>query len=307
MQKIIPHLWFDGQAEEAADYYISIFNNSKKLDVDYYDKASAEASGMHAGSVLGVEYEIEGFRFYNLNGGPDFHFTPAISFFINGRSEAEIEQLWNRLSEGGKVLIALDKYPFSDKYGWIEDKFGASWQLMLCSECEQKVIPSLMYVGNNTGRAEEAIKFYTSVFEDSKIGSISRYGVGMEPNREEYINHAAFTLAGQKFAAMDSALDHQFNFTEGVSLLVNLNSQEEIDYLWDKLSVVPEAEICGWLKDKFGVSWQIVPEILNKYLRDPDQEKAGRVMEAFLKMKKINIAELEAAYEGISKSSSVSK
>jgi predicted 3-demethylubiquinone-9 3-methyltransferase (glyoxalase superfamily) len=298
MQKIIPNLWFDNEAEEAADYYISIFNNSRKFDVDYYDQASAEVSGKPEGSVLGVEYEIEGFRFYNINGGSFFHITPAISFFVNCQSEAEIEQLWDRLSEGGNVLMPLDQYPFSDKYGWIEDKYGVSWQLLVCSECEQKVVPSLMYVGENSGRAEEAINYYTNVFKDSKIGDISRYGAGMEPNKEEAINYATFTLAGQEFTAMDSALDHQFNFTEGVSLLVDLNSQEEIDYFWDKLSAVPEAEQCGWLKDKFGVTWQIVPEILNKYLRDQDSEKARRVMEVFLKMKKINIAELEAAYEG---------
>ncbi len=295
MQKIIPHLWFDSQAEEAADYYVSIFNNSKKLVVEHYDQASAEVSGQPIGSVLGVEFEIEGFRFYNINGGPIFQKTPAVSFFINCQSEAEVEQLWNRLSEGGKELIPLDKYPFSDKYGWIEDKYGTSWQLILRKDYEQKVVPSLMYVGENSGRAEEAINFYASVFKDSKIGDISRYGAGMEPNREEDINHAAFTLAGQEFVAMDSALDHQFNFTEGISLLVNLNSQEEIDYFWDKLSAVPESEQCGWLKDKFGVSWQIVPEILNKYLRDPDSKKAGRVM-----------AELETDYEGKSISSSAS-
>lgn len=304
MQKIIPHLWFDGQAEEAADFYISIFNNSKKFDVDYYDQASAEVSGMPAGSVLGVEYELEGFRFYNINGGPFFKKTPAISFFINCQSEAEVEQFWNKLSEGGEVLIPLDKYPFSDKYGWIEDQYGVSWQVMLCSDCENKIIPSLMYVGKNSGRAEEAVKFYTSVFDDAKIGDISRYGAGMEPNRAEDINYAAFTLAGQQFAAMDSALDHQFNFTEGISLLVNLNSQEEIDYFWDKLSADPDVEQCGWLKDKFGVSWQIVPEILNKYLRDPDSEKAGRVMKVFLEMKKISIAELKAAYDGTAKTES---
>jgi len=298
MQKIIPHLWFDNEAEEAADYYVSIFNNSKKLVVEYYDQASAAVSGQPAGSILGVEYEIEGFRFYNINGGSYFKVNPAISFFVNCRSEEEVEQLWNKLSAGGRVLMPLDKYPFNDQYGWTEDKYGVSWQLMVCSDCEQKIIPSLMYVGENSGRAEEAIKFYTSVFEDSKIGNISRYGAGMEPNKEEDINYAAFTLAGQEFAAMDSALDHQFNFSEGVSLLVNLSSQEEIDYFWDKLSAVPEVEQCGWLKDKFGVSWQIVPEILNEYLRDPDSEKAGRVMKVFLDMKKINIAELEAAYEG---------
>jgi len=298
MQKIIPHLWFDSQAEEAADYYISIFSNATRLGVEYYDKASAKASGKTEGGVLGVEYEIEGFRLFNLNGGPLFHITPAISFFINCHSEEEVERLWNRLSEGGKALMPLGKYPFNDKYGWIEDKYGVSWQLMLCSDCEQKVIPSLMYVGENSGRAEEAINFYTSVLNDSKIGSISRYGKGMAPNREKDINHASFTLMGQKFAAMDSALDHQFNFTEGVSLLVNLSSQEEIDHFWEKLSAVPEAEQCGWIKDKYGVSWQIVPEILNRYLKDPDGEKVGRVMKAFLEMKKINIAELETAFKG---------
>lgn len=298
MQKIIPHLWFDGQAEEAANYYISIFRNSKKLGVEYFSKASAEVSGQPEGSVLGVEYEIDGFRFYNINGGPFFQKTPAISFFINCQTETKVEQLWNKLSEDGKVLMPLDKYPFNDRYGWLEDKFGTSWQLMVCSECKQKIIPSLMYVGNNSGRAEEAINYYTSVFENSRIEDISRYGPGMEPNREQDINYAAFMLAGQKFAAMDSALDHQFNFSESVSLLVNLTSQEEIDYFWDKLSAFPEAEQCGWLKDKYGVSWQIVPEVLNKYLRDPNSEKAERVMEVFLNMKKINIAELAAAYEG---------
>lgn len=298
MQKIIPHLWFDSQAEEAANYYMSTFSNSKKLGLDYVDKANAEVTGKPVGSVLGVEYEIEGFRFYTLNGGPLFHMTPAISFFVNCRSVGEVEQLWEKLSAGGKVLMPLDKYPFNEKYGWVEDKYGVSWQLMLCSECEQKIVPSLMFVGENSGRAEEAINFYTTVFGDSKIEDISRYGPGMEPNKEVYLNYAAFTLAGQRFGAMDSALDHQFNFTEGISLLINLNSQEEIDYFWDKLSAVSEAEQCGWLKDKYGVSWQVVPEILNKYLRDPDTGKAGRVMEAFLKMKKINIAELEAAYIG---------
>ena len=298
MQKIIPHLWFDDKAEEAADYYISIFKNSKKLAIDYYDKQSAEVSGKAAGSILGVEYEIEGFCFYNINGGSFFQINPSISFFLNCQTEIEVDRFWNELSRQGKVLMPLDKYPFNDKYGWIEDKYGVSWQIMICSECEQKIVPSLIFVNENSGQAEEAIKFYIDVFKDSEIKEISRYGEGMEPNREQDINYAAFTLYDQEFSAMDSAMDHQFNFTEGISLLVNLSSQEEIDYYWDKLSADPEAEQCGWLKDKFGVSWQIVPEVLNRYLRDPDLEKAGRVMNAFMKMKKLNLAEIERAYKG---------
>lgn len=307
MQKIIPHLWFDNEAEEAADFYVSIFNNSRKMEVEYHNKASAEVSGKSEGSVLGVEYEIENFRFYNINGGSFFKINPVISFFVKCQSEAKIDSLWNKLAEGGKALMPLDKYPFNDKYGWVEDKFGVSWQLMLCSDCKQKIVPSIMFVGEESGKAEEAINYYTSVFKDSKIGEISRYGQGMEPNKSEDLNYAAFSLAGQEFAAMDSALDHQFKFNEGVSLLINTDSQEEIDYYWDKLSAVPESEQCGWLKDKFGVFWQVVPEVLNKYLRDPDSEKSGRVMEVFLKMKKINIAELESAYEGRNITHSASK
>jgi len=295
MQKIIPCLWFDNQSEKAAKFYSSIFNNSKIGDIAFYDEASAKASGMPVGSILTVEFQLNGFEFVALNGGSAFKPTPAISFFANCTTEEEVNVIWNKLSAGGTVLMPLDKYTFSNSYGWIQDKYGISWQLNLCKSCV-KFVPSLLFVGNNVGRAEEAIKFYTSIFKDSHIGDISRYGSGQTPDKEGNINYAEFNLFGQIFAIMESALDHQFNFTEAISLIVNLHSQEEIDYYWEKLSAVPEAEQCGWIKDKYGVSWQIVPVQLNEMLKDSDKNRAERVMVAMLEMKKLNIADLEKAY-----------
>ena len=303
MQKITSCLWFDNQAEEAANFYKSIFNNTKIGRTAKYDKASAQASGQPEGSVLTTEFEIEGFNFLGLNGGPAFKLNPSVSFFVYGKTEAEVEELWKKLSGGGKILMALDKYPFSDKYGLVEDKFGVSWQIIISpGEIEQKIIPSLMFT-KNTGNTEEAINFYTSIFSqrdgspnNSKPGSFFRYEPGQKPDEDSSVAYADFTLEGQKFAAMDGGHIHDFSFNEAVSFVVNCNDQKELDYYWNKLSAVPQAEMCGWLKDKYGVSWQIVPTVLSKYLSDKDGKKSQRVMQAMLQMKKIDIEGLKKAY-----------
>lgn len=297
-QKITPFLWFDNQAEEAVNFYTSIFNNSKVGNVSRYDEASAQASGQSAGSLLTVEFEIAGYKFVGLNGGPVFKFTPAISFFVNCKTADEVQNLWDKLSVGGKTLMPLDSYFFSEKYGWVEDKFGVSWQLILSQgESEQKIIPSMMFVGDGCGRAKEAIDFYTSLFGNSTVISTFPYGAGQEPDKEGTLAYADFKLEGQLFAAMDSAHEHRFTFNEAVSFMVNCNTQEEVDYFWARLSAVPESEQCGWLKDKFGVSWQIVPVALFKLMSDPDPVKSQRVTQAMLQMKKIDIKALEKAYE----------
>lgn len=296
MQKIIPFLWFDNQAEEAVSFYTSIFKDSAVGVIDRYNAASAEISNMPQDSVMAVEFEILGQQFVALNGGPAFQFTPSISFFVHCQTKTEVEELWNQLSHNGTVLMPLDTYPFSEKYGWIQDKYGVSWQLILSGEVEQKIVPSLLFVGDKYGQAEEAIKHYTSIFNDSNIGEIARYGEGQEPNKAEALMYADFILSGQKFSAMDSGLEHAYTFSEAISLLVNCETQKEIDLFWDKLSADPTAEQCGWLKDKFGVSWQIVPTRLNELLRDSDPEKAHRVTQSMLQMKKIEIDELERAY-----------
>ena len=256
---------------------------------------------MPEGSVITVEFELEGQSFVGINGGPLFKFTPAVSFLVACATKEEVDALWARLSEDGTVMMELGAYPFSERYGWTQDKYGLSWQVMAMGDrpIKQKIIPTLMYVGEQCGKAEEAISLYTSLFEKAGIGAILRYGKGEEPDKEGTIRHAGFTLEGQEFAAMDSAYDHHFTFNEAISFLRPCETQAEIDRYWGKLIADGGQEsMCGWLKDKYGVSWQIAPSILEKMLRDPDIRKVERVTEAYLKMKKLIIAELEKAYRG---------
>jgi len=196
--------------------------------------------------------------------------------------------------------MELGEYPFSEKYGWVQDRYGLSWQLMLMGgrKIEQSITPTLMFSGKISGKAEEAITFYTSVFHKSNIGDIFRYGKGEEPDQEGTIKHAAFTLEGEQFAAMDSARAHGFAFNEAISFMVHCNTQREIDYYWEKLSADPMAEQCGWLKDKYGLSWQIVPAVMDEMMKGKDERKLARVTKAFLKMKKFDIKTLKRAYEG---------
>ena len=230
-----------------------------------------------------------------MNGVTYYPFSPALSFYINCVTLQEIDNLWNKLSDGGKILIELAKYPFSEKFGWLEDKFGVSWQLSL-EDHIPKIVPFLMYCGKQCGKAEEAIKFYVSLFKDSTIINISHYGVG-ETGLEGTVKHVTFSLNGQEFRAIDSNMEHSFTFTPAISLFVNCETQKEIDRLWEKLSEGGKVEQCGWLKDKYGVSWQIVPTILSTMLEDKNNEKSENVRKVLLQMKKIDIKTLKHAYE----------
>ncbi len=194
----------------------------------------------------------------------------------------------------------IGAYPFSERYGWIQDKYGLSWQLMFFGDnvINQRITPTLMFVGKVAGKAEEAINFYVSIFHNASVNDILRYGKNEEPDVEGTIKHASFTLEGQEYAAMDSAREHNFTFNEAISLMVHCETQEEIDYYWDRLSADPKAERCGWLKDKYGLSWQVVPNIMNEMMKDTDEKRKARVTEAFLKMKKFNIEALKKAYRG---------
>ena len=267
-----------------------------------YGKAGYEIHRQPEGKLMTIEFELEGQGFIGLNGGPVFKFTPAISFLVACKTKDEVEALWKELSAGGQALMELGEYPFSARYGWTVDRFGLSWQVMAMGDrpIKQKIIPTLMYVGNVCGKAEEAVNLYASVFRNAIVGDILRYSKGEEPDKEGTIKHVGFTLEGQELAAMDSAHEHKFGFNEAISLVVRCETQAEIDYYWDKLIVGgdPLAQVCGWLKDKFGVSWQVTPTILEEMLLDPDKSKVERVTEAFLKMKKFDIGELKRAFKG---------
>lgn len=154
----------------------------------------------------------------------------------------------------------------------------------------QKITPFLWF----DGKAEEAMNFYTSIFKNSKVGRISRYGEG-GPGPKGTVMSATFQLEGQEFIALNGG--PQFTFSPAISFFVNCETQEEVDELWEKLSAGGQKERCGWLKDKYGVSWQIIPTALGRMLGDKDAEKSKRVMQAMLRMEKIEIKALQQAYE----------
>lgn len=300
MKTIIPHLWFDKEAIEAAKFYTSVFPGSKITH-------SSQLHDTPSGDTDIVSFEIAGHPFMAISAGPYFKINPSISFFVNfdpsidKEAKEHLDEVWGKLIDGGKALMELGEYPFSKHYGWVEDKYGVSWQLMLTNpEGEERpcIIPSLMFTKDMAGKAEEAIDFYCSVFKDSKKGTTARYPQGMEPNIEGTLMFADFNILNTWLAAMDSAGPHEFSFSEAVSLLVPCDTQEEIDYYWEKLSAVPEAEQCGWLKDKFGVSWQIHPTQMEEMMTKGTPEQVERVTKAFLQMKKFDIETLKEVYEG---------
>ncbi|MEH7155899.1 VOC family protein [Neobacillus drentensis] len=298
--KIVPHLWYDKEAKEAAEFYASIFPDSKITNVTTIRNTPSGDSEI-------VSYELWGQKFMAISAGPFFKMNPSVSFTVNFDPSREKEagekliEVWNKLSDGGTVLMPLDKYPFSERFGWIQDKFGLSWQLILTNpEGEERpaIVPSLLFIGEQCGNAEEAIRFYLSVFKNGEQGLLVRYPKGMEPDNEGLIMFSDFKLENQWFTAMDSTHEHRFSFNEAISFMVYCDTQEELDYYWEKLSAVPEAEQCGWLKDQFGVSWQIVPSEMDEMMSKSTPEQRDRVTKAFLKMKKFNLVELQKAYKG---------
>lgn len=294
MKKITPHLWYDKEAKEAAEFYTTVFPNSRITNVSViHDTPSGDCDI--------VSFELFGQPFMSISAGPYFKFTPAVSFMVSCETKEEVDKYWNRLSDGGNPLMPLNEYPFSERYGWVEDRYGLSWQIIYVEgqEITQKIRPVFLFTGKVSGRAEEAMRFYTSVFPDSRIGDVSRYGEGESPNPPEAIKYGPFILNGQSFVAMDSALEPAYPFNEAISFIIYCKTQEDIDYFWDKLSAVPEAEQCGWLKDKFGLSWQVVPEAMDEMMSGKDPEGMNRVTKAYLKMKKFDLAVLEKAYAGV--------
>ena len=292
-QKIVPHLWFDTEAEEAAEWYTSIFPDSEIISKDTFaDTPSGDATQM--------VFKLMDYEFMAISAGPYAVKNPSISFIvqIDKENEKMIDQLYNELKKDGEVLMPLDKYPFNDKYAWVQDKYGTSWQLWLREHRSGKnnIVPSLMFANDNKGKAKEAMELYVDTFKKSEHLASVNFPAGMEPDTEEMVMHGEARLAKKRFAFKDSGHKHDFNFSEGISLLVKCDDQQEIDKYWKKLSAVPEAEECGWLKDQYGVSWQIVPKVMDEMFEKGTPEQLARVTQAFLKMKKFDIEKLEKAY-----------
>ncbi|MBL5975530.1 MAG: VOC family protein [Candidatus Leucobacter sulfamidivorax] len=282
-QRIVPNIWCTRNAEEAGAFYTSVFENAEyRVEGRYPEEGLPDFQRDFAGLPVTVALTISGTRFTLINAGDEFHPNSSISFMLNfdpllfdGSEEAaraSLDRLWAALGEGGTALMPLGEYPFSRRYGWIQDRYGVSWQLMLTDPAGDPrpfIIPSLMFAGPVQNRASEAIDFYVSLFEDAAAGNRFPYGVQTGPASPDALMFGEFRIGEQWFSVMDSGVEQDVTFGCGVSLEVSCPDQAEIDRLWAALSTVPEAEACGWCADRFGVSWQIVPENIGELMERP--------------------------------------
>jgi predicted 3-demethylubiquinone-9 3-methyltransferase (glyoxalase superfamily) len=294
-QKIVPSIWCNGNAAEVANFYVSVFPDSALGPVAHYPtEGLLDFQRDMAGKELVVEFNVGGLRMIAINAGPEFTPNPMLSFMLNfdpardERAAERLDDVWAQLSEGGRVLMELAEYPFSPHYGWVQDRYGVSWQLMLTNpdgEPRPFVIPALMFANANTNRAEEAARFYVSLFEDARIGTLARWPQAQGEVEAGSVMFGEFAVGDEWFAVMDSPVRHDFDFNEAISLQIDCADQAEIDHFWKALSTVPEAEQCGWCKDRFGVSWQVVPGDMGEVMDQPENYAA------MMRMKKIVLAD----------------
>lgn len=276
-------LWFDNQAQEAAELYCSLFDNAAVNSVN----------------PLVTTFHIDGIQFMGINGGPHFTINPSISLFVKSPNKEHLQRAWDTLIVGGKTLIELGEYPWSECYGWLQDKYGVTWQIMLhdIAVAPYTVTPCMLFINNVFGRATEALEFYAEVF-NSDINFITKQFYQQGTPNEGKLMFADCTIAGNPLIAMDGPDTHDYAFNEAVSFVIDCDTQEEIDYYWNVFTTNGGAEShCGWCKDKFGVSWQIIPRQLPEFMNTP--EKAQRVTAAFMPMHKLELATLQQAAESI--------
>jgi predicted 3-demethylubiquinone-9 3-methyltransferase (glyoxalase superfamily) len=297
-QTIVPCLWLDDQAEAAAELYLRVFPGGRVTGISRYPREGSNPSGKPPGSVLTVDFEIAGHRFTALNGGPIFTMNPSVSFFVQCDDVQEARRIFTVLADGGRVLMPLDRYPWSELFGWVADRFGVSWQVITGRPpgSTATIVPCLMFAGPQHGRAEAAITAYTGIFPDSRVDRLQRYAPGQGP--EGTIMHGRFVLAGQPMTAMDSHTSHDITFNEGLSLQVMCKDQAEVDRYWSALSEGGEPSMCGWLKDRFGLSWQVVPDAIATWMTSADTAARDRAFHAVMRMKKLDIAAIQAAFDG---------
>lgn len=299
MSPIKPHLWFSHPAKQAAEFYATLVLGS---ELNYASHFSMPGGG----ECEFVEFTVAGQPFLGISSGQGLKIEPSISFMINFDPSRDpdaakhIDEVWAKLIDGGKIMMPLDKYPFSERYGWVADKYGVSWQLMLTNPAGEErpvIIPSMLFTGAVAGKANEAIDFYCSVFKDGKRGTTAPRPQDLGPDKAGTLLFADFYINGTWLAAMDSAHDHGFSFNDAVSFLITCDTQEEIDAYWEALSAGGEPGQCGWLKDQFGVSWQITSSVMFDALMNGNPEQIDRVTSAFMQMKKVDVAALQKAYD----------
>lgn len=291
INKIVPHLWFDKEAKEAAEYYTSLFPNSEITNV-------TTISGTPSGNVDIVNFKLWGVDFSAISAGPIFKINPSVSFFVYCGSGSEIERLYTKLIDGGFALMQLAKYPWSEKYAWVQDKYGVSWQLDIGQiNSAKKIVPAFLFANEKSARVKEAVDFYCNIFPNSEkiMDSPWDKSAGMP---EGSLLFAQFKLNNYIFNGMSGGtMKHEFDFNEALSFMIYCKDQNEIDYYWNKLSDGGVEQPCGWVKDKFGVSWQIVPVEMDEMMRTKDKEQLEKVTEAILKMGKLDLDLLRKTFK----------
>lgn len=293
-QTIVPNIWSNGVAEEQANFYAGVFRDcTAEVTGRYPTEGLPDFQKDMAGKPVTVDMQLAGTRITLINAGPEFAPNPSINFMLNfdpvlySDASEYLEEAFEKLAEGGFVMMPLDEYPFSSKYAWVQDKYGVSWQLILTNpegEPRPFVLPSLMFCGAAQNKCREAVSSYIELIPNSAWGMVAEYPEQTGPAEAGCIVFSDFQLGGQWFTAMDSAVDQPFTFSEGVSLMLNAHGQDEIDRYWLELSTVPEAEQCGWCKDAYGLSWQVVPDNMDELMSKPG------AYEAMMQMGKLEIA-----------------
>lgn len=239
MKKITVCLGFNDQAAEATAFYTSLFKHTKR----------------GALTPQSVTFELEGLPILGLNSDVTAPFTPSNSFFVWCENEDEMQRLWRLLSAQGDVHMRLDTYPWASRYGWTADKYGVEWQLILHPQPQpQKIAPAFLFVDDLFGRGEEAVKFYTSLFRGSRVETM------VKDEKTHSVMHCVFSILGQRFVLMEGPGQHRHSFSTAYSLVAPCDSQDEIDELRAKLTQGGSVEPNGWIKDKFGMFWQVVPQ-----------------------------------------------
>lgn len=285
MSNITPFLWFEKDMNSALSLYEKVFD--------------LEIEGLKEKDELNqlVSFDFAGITFTVISGGPSAQFTPASSFILVQTSAEMIRRQFTALAEGGKILMALDHYPFSPLYGWVQDQSGLSWQFMLDVDAETNISvePSLLFSSTACGKAEEALSYYAAVFPNSTVDIIHPYQPGESASPLAKINYGHVNLDGFSLSAMDDGTWGGFVFSDALSLVVGCRNQAEIDYYWERLSADPSGGQCGWTKDKYGLTWQVVPATIGALLYGGTEAENQRVSAAMLGMKKLDIAALVAA------------
>ena len=294
MHKIVPSLWFATEAREAVNFYISLFEDSEitwSTVIEETPSGDSEQFG----------FKLAGLDFVAISAGPIFKLNPSVSLTVNCETSEEADALWEKLAKGGFSLMEMGQYPFAERFGWVQDRFGLSWQLTYDPNAEksaQKILPSLLFINKQYGRAEEAINYYLDVFKNSETLAIMHNPANHPMEKEGTVMFSKQRFEDVQFLMNENSFNHAFDFNEAFSFIIYCDTQDEIDYYWNKLSAVPESEECGWLKDPFGISWQIVPRELDEMLLTENMVAKKRVVAAFMKMKKIDITALHQAFNG---------